>query len=49
MAEAKTSSCCIVVCCDDKTCRVIRCDAEEAKGLLAKIEEFCEDGEECGA
>ncbi len=49
MAEEKrNSSCCIVICGDDKTsCKVVKCDSDEAKELLVKVKDCCDDSADC--
>lgn len=48
MAEEKKSpSCCVIICGDDKGCRILKCESEEAKELLAKFRECCDDSAAC--
>jgi len=52
MADEKKTAprCCVVICGDEagKDAAVLRCDSAEAKELLAKFRECCDDTECCG-
>lgn len=48
MAEEKKSSrCCVIICGDDKGCRILKCDSEETKELLVKFKGCCDDSAGC--
>jgi hypothetical protein len=51
MAEEKEKSpcCCVVICGDtgEKGIKILKCDSAEAKELLAKFRECCDDADCC--